>query len=125
MKILIDMNLSPQWCAVFEAEGWEAVHWSTVGDAGATDRRIMARAAEHGQVVFTHDLDFGAALAATAASGPSVIQVRTQDVLPDRLGPLVVRVIREHRQALLDGALLIVDEQRARVRILPLRRDEP
>ena len=32
MKILIDMNLSPEWVAVFENHGWSAVHWSTVGD---------------------------------------------------------------------------------------------
>ncbi len=38
-----------------------------------------------GYVVFTHDLDFGALLAASHAGGPSVIQVRAQDVLPDHL----------------------------------------
>jgi predicted nuclease of predicted toxin-antitoxin system len=39
MKILIDMNLSPSWCAVFRAEGWEAIHWSEVGDYTASDAR--------------------------------------------------------------------------------------
>lgn len=121
MKILIDMNLSPQWSAVFQREGWEAVHWSTVGQPDAADRDIMTWAAKRGFIVFTHDLDFGAMLAATHATAPSVIQARTQDVLPDRLGPLMVKVLHQHRQILLDGALVIVDEQRARLRILPLR----
>ena len=120
MKILIDMNLTPPCSAVFQAEGWEATHWSTVGDPGATDRQIMAWAAEHGFVVFTHDLDFGAILAATGAAGPSVIQVRAQDVMPDQLGPLMVKVIRQQHDALRTGALLIVDPQRSRLRILPL-----
>ena len=35
-----------------------------------------------------YDLDFGTALALTQAESPSVIQVRTQDVPPGRLGCL-------------------------------------
>lgn len=73
MKILIDMNLSPRWCDLFEREGWEATHWSTIGPPNATDREIMEWAAGHEHIVFTHDLDFGAMLAATGAVGPSVI----------------------------------------------------
>ena len=34
MKFLIDMNLSPDWLDAFTAEGWEAIHWSTVGEVG-------------------------------------------------------------------------------------------
>lgn len=35
-------------------------------------------------VAFTHDLDFSALLAATQATGPSIIQVRAEDVLRKR-----------------------------------------
>ncbi len=59
MKLLIDMNLSPAWVEVFEQQGWQAFHWSTVGDPRATDKFIMGWARENGYVVFTHDLDFG------------------------------------------------------------------
>jgi|GEM_PF-2842651 len=38
MKFLLDMNLSPDWLDPFAAEGWDAVHWSTVGEAGLTGR---------------------------------------------------------------------------------------
>ncbi len=31
MKIVIDMNLSPEWVSVFETAGYESIHWSTVG----------------------------------------------------------------------------------------------
>ncbi len=42
MKIVIDMNLSPEWVSVFEAAGYQAVHWSSVGDIKAKDSTIMA-----------------------------------------------------------------------------------
>ena len=44
MKILIDMNLSPEWVKAFAEAKIEAIHWSTVGDPAATDRTIMAYA---------------------------------------------------------------------------------
>ena len=71
-------------------------------------------------VVFTHDLDFGILLAVTQAGRPSVIQVRTQDVSPAHLGGIVVNVLKAHADALGSGALVTVDEARARVRILPI-----
>lgn len=76
----------------------------------------------HDCSVFTHDLDFSALLAATNANGPSVLQVRTQDVLPEALGLLVIRVLREHADALEKGAILTVDLLGARVRYLPIER---
>ena len=80
----------------------------------------MAWAMANGCVVFTHDLDFGTLLAATQAKGPSVIQVRAQNILPDHLGPTVVDAIRQYETMLEQGALIAVDEARARARILPL-----
>lgn len=73
-------------------------------------------------VVFTNDLDFGAMLAATQAETPSVIQVRTQDVLPVNLESLIIQVLRQFELQLESGALITVDENRSRVRILPIAR---
>jgi len=122
MKILVDMNLSPKWVPVFEEVGWEACHWSTIGDPRSTDQTIMewARGAEF--VIFTHDLDFGRLLALARSGGPSVIQVHTQDVTPKHLGHLVANTIRKYSMELESGAMVTIDEARARVRILPLNR---
>lgn len=120
LTLLIDMNLPPAWVERFAREGWTAVHWSEVGDARATDAMVMERARTHGQVVFTHDLDFGAILANRKATGPSVIQVRAQNVTPESLGDLVVAAIRDHAQSLEAGALITIDESTMRVRVLPI-----
>jgi predicted nuclease of predicted toxin-antitoxin system len=122
VKILVDMNLSPAWVEALQAAGHEAVHWSTVGDPRAADETLMTWACSRGHVVLTHDLDFGALLAASRAGGPSVLQVRTQDVTVAALGPTVIRALWQYRDYLESGALVTVDESRVRARILPLTR---
>lgn len=121
MKILIDMNLSPDWTAAFAAQNIESVHWSTVGDPRAEDTKIMEYARANDFVVFTHDLDFGTLLALTQAASPSVVQVRAQNILPSHLANTVIAVLRANEETLERGALIVVDEGRARVRILPLQ----
>jgi predicted nuclease of predicted toxin-antitoxin system len=122
MKILLDMNLPPRWVEFLQHEGFEAVHWSTVGDACAADAVIMTWARSNGFVVFSHDLDFSALLAATEAEGPSVVQVRTQDVMPEAIGRDVVRVLRLREAEIELGAVVSIDKVTSRVRVLPIRR---
>lgn len=120
MRILIDMNLSPDWADFFQQNGLDAVHWSSIGDPRASDSIIFQYAKENDFTVFTHDLDFGAILAATNGDAPSVIQVRTQDILPSALGIRLLAAIQQSEHLLQQGALLTLDESNERIRILPL-----
>lgn len=120
MKILVDMNLSPDWVDVFANHDIPAVHWSTIGDPRAGDTVVMDWARSNKYFVFTHDLDFGTMLALTGAENPSVIQVQTQDITPTHLKTKVLKVLQTHESVLESGALIVIDEGRERVRILPL-----
>lgn len=122
MKLLVDMNLSPSWVPVLESHGFAAVHWSSVGDGRAPDRALLRWARDNGYIVLTNDLDFGAILAVGAAIAPSVVQLRAQDVTPERLTDLLTRAPRQHETALEQGALVTIDEARSRARVLPLVR---
>ena len=123
MKIVIDMNIPPTWVSVFEAAGYDAVHWSSIGDIKAKDSTIMAWAVSNNYTVFTHDLDFGTLLAISEANTPSVIQVRTQDVFPDKLGKIVLAALKQLQTELETGALVTVNEAQAKARILPIKRN--
>lgn len=120
MKILIDMNLSPAWVEEFKIHEIEAVHWSNVGKFDAPDVILMNWARDNQYIVFTHDLDFGTALALTKADKPSVIQVRTQNVTIEHLSKMVFSTIATYEDLLNKGALLVLDEDKRRIRILPL-----
>jgi predicted nuclease of predicted toxin-antitoxin system len=124
VKLLVDMNLSPSWVERLAGYGVEAVHWSTIGTATAPDVEILTFANEQHFVVITNDLDFSAILAAGAGDGPSVVQLRTQDLLSENAARIVVRALEAHGEDIERGALLSIDEAGTRVRVLPLRRSQ-
>lgn len=121
MKLIVDMNLSPRWVGLLTGAGIEAVHWSTLGANNAPDSEIMAYASAKDYVVLTHDLDFSAILAATHGEKPSVVQIRADDVSPDVIGKQVIVALRQMASELEEGALLTVDPNRTRLRVLPLQ----
>lgn len=115
------MNLSPRWVSVLVEAGIEAVHWSNVGSFKAPDTEIMAHARAHGYIVLSHDLDFSAILATTNGDKPSVVQIRSDNVNPEIISQQVISALRQMQTELLEGALLVIDPQRTRIRLLPLR----
>lgn len=121
MKLIVDMNLSPRWVGVLAGAGIEEAHWSTLGAKNAPDSEIMAYARANNYVVLTHDLDFSAILAATHREKPSVVQIRAEDVSPDVIGNQIIVALRQMATDLEEGALLTVDPNRTRLRLLPLQ----
>ncbi len=121
MKLLVDMNLSPKRAAFLKTAGYESQHRSAVGSITAPDVDILMYAGENGFIVLTHDLDFGAILAATQCVKPSVVQLRARDIDPDVIGGQVVAALRQTKMELERGALLTIDTDRRRIRMLPLQ----
>lgn len=120
MKILLDMNLSPEWVEEFEEAGFEAVHWSRVGDIRAEDAEIVDWARQNRALIFSHDLDFSRIVALSGQSSPSILQIRGDDLLPESIGSLVIAALSSHREALREGALMVLDQGTLRLRILPI-----
>jgi predicted nuclease of predicted toxin-antitoxin system len=123
MKLLLDMNLSPRWVELLNKAGFEAVHWSTIGSGRAADVEIMTFARQEDYVLLTHDLDFGAILAATRGQKPSVVQLRSENLSIEVIGQSVINALREVATDLENGALVTIDPGRTRVRVLPLVRE--
>jgi predicted nuclease of predicted toxin-antitoxin system len=116
------MNLSPSWVPVFESNGHSARHWSEIGKPGAADREVLDWAKANNYVLFTHDLDFGAILAATDFDSPSVIQLRKQDINPNNDQKELFEVLVRFKDEIEKGAIISIDKLGSRVRILPINR---
>ena len=121
MKLLVDMNLSPRWVGVLGDAEIDAAHWSALGALNAADSEIMAYAKVNDFIVLTHDLDFGAILAANHGKKPSVVQIRSEDVSPQAISKYVITALRQMATELDEGALLTVDTNRTRLRVLPFQ----
>lgn len=124
MKLLLDMNISPGLVSSLAGTGLKAIHWSDVGSPGARDVEVFSWGRKHGCVIVTHDLDFGAILAATGEAGPSVVQFRTRDVSPGALLPLLRAALKRFSAELEAGAIVTVNVGRMKAQMLPLRPEQ-
>lgn len=115
------MNLSPRWVDYFMKNEIEAIHWVNVGKLNDADKVIFQYASKNNYTVFTNDLDFGAILAATQTKSPSVFQLRSQDLLPETIGEMVIRCLNQYSNYIEVGSLITFDIHKVRVRILPLK----
>jgi predicted nuclease of predicted toxin-antitoxin system len=76
MRLLIDMNLSPEWVEALAKHRVEATHWQELGDPKAADTEILGWARDNGRIVFTNDLDFGHLLASTSSRRVRVLPIK-------------------------------------------------
>lgn len=118
MKLVVDMNLSIAWVGGLESQGFSVAHWSTIGRRDATDEAIMDWARANSAIVLTRDLDFGVALTRQGLIAPSVIQLRCGRIELERHLTVVARVLTDHRGSLEAGAIVTMEDERVRVRIL-------
>ena len=121
MKLLIDENLPPRLTALLSEAGHDAAHVRDLDAAGWSDPQIIDLALAEGRTIVSADTDFGALLASTGATEPSVILVReVVDLHPPELAVLLTACIEQIEAQLAAGAMVAVTRTGARVRRLPL-----
>lgn len=124
MKIVVDMNLTPDWLRELHAMGHEAIHRSAVGAIDAPDTAIMEWARVNDYAVMTSDLDFAELLAVSGGEKPSVIQLRLGRHMPMKMAGLLASALIKSELELAAGALLSLDHKTNRLRLLPLKAQE-
>ena len=120
MKFLLDENIPPSLAGLLQSIGHEASHVNEIGYNHTSDFKIASFASLSGEVVITHDTDFGTILALTGSARPSVILFRWQAISAQRLFSFLAEYLPQLSESLVAGALVVVDEQKIRVRTLPL-----
>jgi predicted nuclease of predicted toxin-antitoxin system len=121
MKLLLDMGASPRTAEYLRGKGHDAVHLRELGLHRLSDEGVIQRAAAEGRVVVTFDLDFPRILALQRRTGPSIIVFRLGDVNTDQVNWLMGNVLNRYEQQLAKGALVMVEPNRLRIRMLPIQ----
>jgi predicted nuclease of predicted toxin-antitoxin system len=125
VKIIVDMNMSVEWIEYLRDRGHDAEHWSRLGPSDAKDEDIMEYCLQNHAVILSGDLDFAKLHAFAGSVLPSVIQLRSPDMLPESIGQYVARALSVAAQNLEDGAVATVTPPRVRITKLPIGRWDP
>ena len=120
MKILLDMNIPLKYAELLKNKGVDCIRWSDIGSPTAADTEIMEYARNNDFIVLTFDLDFSAILSMTHELKPSIAQIRASVIYADRAVDLISNALLRHEDDLQKGAILSIDLNKARIRLLPL-----
>ena len=116
MRFLLDMNLPPGMADQLRTEGHDAVHVLNAGYGAFPDREIFALATAEDRIVVTFDLDFGEIAGLADPAGSGVILLRLRRAQRAHLWDRLRITITEAGEALAEGAVVLVEDTRIRVR---------
>ena len=120
MKFLLDVHFGPSFLGLLETKGHKCRLVVHAGHPKMIDSEILDMAYEAGEVVITHDLDFGKLLAFSGKPGPSVIIFRLKHINNELFFDLLTACWNQIEAPLLNGALIIVEPDAVRIRNSPI-----
>jgi predicted nuclease of predicted toxin-antitoxin system len=120
MRFLADMGVDIRVVNWLRQRGHDAKHLRDEGLHRIPNGEIFAKAISENRVIPTFDLDFGEIVALSGRQKSSVILFRLHNTRTPHVNDRLTAVLSSTTKALQEGAVIVVEESRHRVRYLPL-----
>ncbi len=117
LRLLVDACVDTRLAAWLRGRGHDALHLCELGLQRLPDPGVFALAVAERRILLTHDLDFAEIWALGRRHGTTgVVLFRLHDPRIQRLQARLEMVLAECGAALRDGAVVLVEDRRHRVR---------
>lgn len=120
MSFLLDENLPPSLAPMLKSMDYDARHVVEIGYINTDDFEILLFAEQSGEIILTHDTDYGTLLALHKKSKPSVILFRLEQLNTQILFDLLKANLAYLEEDLKTGAIIVIEEHGIRIRKLPI-----
>lgn len=120
MQFLADMGISTRVVEWLRLRGHDAFHLRDRGLQRLPNGDIFQLALQEKRIVLTFDLDFGEILALSRGNLVSVILFRLHNTRSDHVIHRLEFVLQQSSPELAQGAIVVVEESRHRIRKLPI-----
>ncbi len=119
MRFLVDMGVSLRIVEWLRNNGHDTKHLREEGLHRIPNGGIFEKAIDENRVIITFDLDFGEIVALSKGKKASVVLFRLRNTRTSHLIDRLSSVLKDTASALDEGAVVVVEESRHRVRYLP------
>ncbi|MBO3840581.1 MAG: DUF5615 family PIN-like protein [Candidatus Brockarchaeota archaeon] len=120
MRFLANMCISPKTVEFLRSLGYETKRVSELGLSTSTDREIIDYAAKNSMILITMDLNVGRIIALIGGRKPSVILLRLRKPTVENVNKKLSYALNKTIDKLEKGIIVVLEEQRIRIRELPL-----
>lgn len=120
MRLLADLHIAPRTVEFLRTLGHDVCRVTYLLPANASDQAIVERAAQEHRIILTQDLDFSSIIALSGRPGPSLLSLRLTSSKIELVNSVLQRILPILESDLEHGSIVTVEDQRIRLRRLPL-----